>query len=90
MPEFDIVALFHLGEFIAETTATPEYAGMSDLALTRTLLRKTRPHGHVLIFTGSFAHDKAEAVAAELERDGELAFEAAFKTLLVYRKVERS
>ena len=41
----------------------------------------------LLIFTGSFAHDKAEAVAAQLEHAGEVAFAGAFKTLLVYRKV---
>src|SRR2546421_570700 len=37
--------------------------------------------------TASFAHDKAEAVAAQLEQAGEVAFVGAFKTLLVYRKV---
>lgn len=87
LPELDVVALFHLGEFISDTTTTPEYGGLSDFALTRALLSKTRPRGYVLIFTGSFAHDKAEAIAAELERAGEIAFESAFKTLLVYRKL---
>jgi len=87
LPELDIVALFHLGEFIDATTTSPAYGGLSDLALTRALLKKTRPDGRILIFTGSFAHDKAEAVAAELERGGEIAFVSAFKTLLVYRKV---
>jgi hypothetical protein len=87
LPELDIVALFHLGEFIHETTTSPEYGGVSDLALTRLLLKKTRPGGNLLIFTGSFAHDKAEAVAAQLEQAGEVAFVGAFKTLLVYRKV---
>lgn len=87
VPELDIVALFHLGEFITETTTTAEYGGLSDLALTRALLKRTRPRGYVLIFTGSFAHDKAEGVAAELERAGEIAFLGAYKTLLVYRKL---
>jgi hypothetical protein len=87
VPKLDIVALFHLGEFIAETTTTPEYGGLSDLALTRALLKRTRPRGYVLIFTGSFAHDKAESVAAELERAGEIAFLGAYKTLLIYRKL---
>jgi hypothetical protein len=88
LPELDIVALFHLGEFIDSTTTTPEYGGLSDLALARVLLRRIRPGGQVLIFTGSFAHDKAQAVADELERAGELAFEADYKTLKVYRKTE--
>jgi hypothetical protein len=86
VPDLDVIALFHLGEFIEASTTSTEYGGLSDLALTRLLLSRTRPDGHLLIFTGSFAHDKAEAVAAELERSGEVAFMHAFKTLLVYRK----
>ncbi len=43
--------------------------------------------GNLLIFTGSFAHDKAEAVAVELEVAGEIALVGAFKALRVYRKV---
>ena len=80
------MALFHLGEFIHETTTSPEYGGVDDLALTRMLLDRTRSGGYLLIFTGSFAHDKAETVARELERAGEVTFVGAFKTLLVYRK----
>jgi hypothetical protein len=87
LPELDLVALFHLGEFIHETTTSPEYGGFDDLALTRALLRRTRPGGSVLIFKGSFAHERAEAVAADLERAKELAFVEAYKSLLVYRKV---
>jgi hypothetical protein len=62
LPDLDIVALFHLGEFIHETTTSTEYGGLDDLGLTRALLSKTRTDGRLLIFTGSFAHDKAEAV----------------------------
>ena len=71
----------------SESTTSPEYGGLSDLALTRVLLAQTRPGGHVLIFSGSFAHDQAEAVAAELERAKELAFVEDYKSLKVYRKV---
>jgi hypothetical protein len=88
LPDLDIVALFHLGEFIHETTTSPEYGGVDDLALTRLLLERTRRGGHLLIFTGSFAHVKAEAVAAELERAGEVTFVGVFKTLKVYRKAD--
>jgi hypothetical protein len=88
LPDLDIVALFHLGEFIWETTTSAEYGGVDDLALTRLLLERTRHGGHLLIFTGSFAHVKAEEVAAELERAGEVTFVGAFKTLKVYRKAD--
>jgi hypothetical protein len=86
LPELDLVALFHLGEFIHETTTSPEYGGLDDLELTRALIGRTRPGGSVLIFTGSFAHETAEAVAAELERSKELAFVEDYKSLKVYRK----
>lgn len=86
VPELDIVALFHLGEYFAPNTASPEYGGMTDLALARALLSRTSAGGHLLIFTGSFAHDKAEAIAAALEAAGEIASVGAYKTLLVYRK----
>jgi hypothetical protein len=87
LPAFDIVALFHLGEFIDESTTSPEYGGLSDLGLTRALLGNTRPGGNMLIYSESFAHDRAEAVAAELEAAKEIAFVGKFAKLLVYRKV---
>jgi hypothetical protein len=87
LPAFDLVALFHLGEFICDSTTSAEYGGLSDLALTRALIGNTRPGAHILIFKGSFAHDKAEAVAAELEQAKEVGFVEAYKSLLVYRKV---
>ena len=86
LPAFDIVALFHLGEFIDESTTSPEYGGLSDLGLTRALLANTRPGGNVLIYSESFAHDHAEAVAAELETAKEIAFVGKFEKLVIYRK----
>jgi hypothetical protein len=87
LPAFDIVALFHLGEFIDQSTTSPEYGGLSDLGVTRALLENTRPGGNVLIYSESFAHDRAEAVAAELEAAKEIAFVGKFEKLLVYRKL---
>jgi hypothetical protein len=87
LPAFDIVALFHLGEFIDESTTTPQYGGLGDLGLTRALLANTRPGGKVLIYSESFAHDRAEAVADEMVKAKEIAYVGKFEKLVVYRKV---
>ena len=41
----------------------------------------------MLIYSELFAHDHAEAVAAELEDAKEIAFVGQFEKLLVYRKL---
>jgi hypothetical protein len=86
VPELDILALFHLGEYLADNTASPEYGGFTDLGLTRALLSRTRPGGHVLVFPESYACDRAQAVTAELESEGILTLVEPFKSLLVYRR----
>jgi hypothetical protein len=87
LPELDIATMFHAGEYIGANTTTPEYGGIDDLGVTRLLLGRMRPGGHVLFFTGSFAFDKAEAMVARLEGEKKLAREGTFKSLLVCRKV---
>jgi hypothetical protein len=87
LPELDIATMFHAGEYIGANTTTPEYGGIDDLGVTRLLLGRMRPGGHVLFFTGSFAFDKAEAIVATLEGEKKLAREGTFKSLLVCRKV---
>ena len=86
LPELDIATMFHAGEYIGANTTTAEYGGVDDLGVTRILLDRMRPGGHVLFYTGSFAFDKAEAIATTLEREGKLAREGTFKSLLVCRK----
>ena len=53
LPTFDVVTLFHLCEF--RGPKTDAYGGLTDLAVTSLLTDKTRPGGHILFFTGSFA-----------------------------------
>jgi len=45
-----------------------------------------RPGGYFLFYTGSFAFDKADALAKVLEQEGRLERVGTFKTLLVCRK----
>jgi hypothetical protein len=87
LPRLDIATMFHAGEYIGANTTSPEYGGMDDLGLTRILVDRMRPGGHVLFYTGSFAFDKAEAIVETLSREKKLERAGTFKSLLVCRKV---
>ncbi len=85
LPTFDVVTLFHLCEF--RSPQTDAYGGLTDLAVTNLLTDKTRPGGHILFYTGSFAFEKAKPVIAQWEKERPVARVGEYKTLLVYRKV---
>ena len=84
LPEFDYVTLFHVGEF--RTPDNDSYGGLTDLEMTLVLADKVKPGGEILFYTGSFAYDKAQAVAAELVKVRPFEPVADYKTLKVYRK----
>ena len=89
LPAFDVVTLFHLCEFRNEKTDS--YGGLTDLAVTNLLTDRTRPGGHILFFTGSFAFDwdgpmSAKRVIAQWETERPVERVGTYKTLLVYRK----
>ena len=87
LPAFDIVTLFHAGEFISDTTTTPEYGGVDDLGVAELLLGRMSASGYLLFFHGSFAHDKAAAIAAKLVERKKVERLPDYKTLLVCRKL---
>jgi hypothetical protein len=84
LPAFDFVTLFHTGEF--RTEKNDAYGALTDLEVAEFLLDKLRPGGRVVFFSGSFAYDKADAVAADLVRRGLVEAEPDYKTLRIYRK----
>ncbi|MEA2933600.1 MAG: hypothetical protein QOD74_246 [Variibacter sp.] len=86
LPALDVVTLFHLCEFFSESTATPDYGGMTDLQIAELFARKLRPGGCMLLYTGSFAFDKAQAVLEICARTEGLTRLGAFKSLLVFGK----
>jgi len=86
LPSLDIATMFHAGEYIGANTATPEYGGVDDLGVAHLLHGRMRPGGYFLFYTGSFAFDKADALAKVLEQEGKLERVGTFKTLLVCRK----
>ena len=84
LPELDVVTLFHLGEFWSEKNAA--YGAMTDRELALSMLEKLVPGGWLLFYTGSFAYDKAAAIADRLEAEGRLLPAGTFATLRVCRK----
>jgi hypothetical protein len=91
LPTFDVVTLFHLCEFRGEETES--YGGLTDLQVTNLLTDKTRPGGHILFFTTSFAFDwegpmSAKRVIAQWEKARPVERMGTYKSLLVYRKKE--
>jgi hypothetical protein len=84
LPEFDYITLFHVGEF--RTPDNDSYGALTDLEVTLLLADKVKAGGEILFYTGSYAYDKAEAVAAELVKQRPFTPVADYKTLKVDKK----
>ena len=89
LPSFDVVTLFHLCEFRGDKNDA--YNALTDLEVANLLTDKTRPGGHILFFTTSFAFDwdgpmSAKRVIAQWEKERDVERVGTFKSLLVYRK----
>jgi hypothetical protein len=84
LPDLDVVTLFHTGEF--RTEKNDEYGALTDLQVAELLVDKLRPGGRVIFYSGSFAFDKAEAIAADLVARRLIEPLPPFKTLRPFRK----
>jgi hypothetical protein len=84
LPRLDIVSLFHLCEFRGDSQDA--YGGLSDRQVIELLLEVMPAGGRMLLFSGSFAYDKADAIAEKLVRDGRLVRDGDHKSLVIYRK----
>ncbi len=87
LPAFDYAALFHVGEF--RTPENDSYGALTDLEMTLVLAAKLNPGGEILFYKGSFAYDKAEAVAKELVAHHAFEDAGEFKSLRIYKKRAR-
>ncbi|WP_425992296.1 hypothetical protein [Brevundimonas sp. TWP2-3-2] len=85
LPTFDVVTLFRLCEF--RTEENDAYGALTDLELTRLFTERTRPGGHFLFYTGSYAYAQAETVITEWAASSTVEEVEGFKTLRVFRKV---
>jgi hypothetical protein len=86
LPDLDVATLFHAGEYIHDNTPGAEYGGLDDAGVLDLLSGRMRPGGYVLFYKGSFAFDKAEAIAAAWAKKNPVERLADFKSLMVYRK----
>ncbi|MGE0564934.1 MAG: hypothetical protein AB7O50_10510 [Pseudolabrys sp.] len=87
LPEFDIVTMFHLCEFLFPNTTSDEYGGLDDLGVLNLFTDRTRKGGHILFYTKSMAFEKARPVIYAWEKEKRVERVGEFKTLLIYRKV---
>ncbi|MFZ4809530.1 MAG: hypothetical protein ACOYLQ_19920 [Hyphomicrobiaceae bacterium] len=84
LPPLDIVTLFHTGEFRGDSQDA--YGALTDRQVADVLLDRLAPGGWVALFTGSFAYDKAAAIADDLVAEGRIVPAGDFKSLKLYRK----
>ena len=70
------------------TEENDAYGALTDLELTRLFIERTRPGGHLLFYTGSYAYAQAETVITEWAASSPVEEVEGFKTLRVFRKVE--
>ncbi|HVG51250.1 MAG TPA: hypothetical protein VM867_06425 [Xanthobacteraceae bacterium] len=86
LPEFDIVTMVHLCEFLFPNTASKEYGGFDDLGVLNLFTDKTKVGGHIIFYTKSIGYEKAKPVIAKWEKERKVARVGEFKTLLIYQK----
>lgn len=84
LPKFDLVTLFHIGEFWSENNAP--FASLDDAGLMEGMVEKLNPGGRLFLFTGSFAYDVAERVLPAVAARQGLIEEPRAQSLRVFRK----
>ena len=84
LPEFDIVALFHVGEF--RTEKNDAYGALTDAQMVRLLVDKLKGPKLVAFYAGSYAFDVAERITKELVAEGVLEAAGSFETLRIFRR----
>lgn len=87
MPTFDVVTLFHLGEF--RTEANDAYGAHSDWEVLRRLCEKTRPGGLVVFYAGSNGWKATEPLVARALKDGLIEADGEYKTLPIYKRTSK-
>ena len=83
LPEFDIVSLFHVGEFRNEKNDA--YQALTDEAMVRLLVGKLKGPQLVLFYSGSYAFDVAERIAEQLVAEKRLEPAGRFESLRIFR-----
>jgi hypothetical protein len=84
LPEFDVVSLFHLGEF--HDPVRQKYAPLDDRKLLALMVRKLKPGGRVCFYRGSNGWAKSEPIVTAFIKAGKLAKPETYKSLLICRR----
>jgi SAM-dependent methyltransferase len=88
LPVFDVVTLFHLGEF--HDPKKQKYAPLDDRKLLDLMVRQTRPGGLVCFYRGSNGWRKSEPIVEDFVRRGRLEKGRDYKSLLICRRPRTS
>ena len=84
LPPIDVATLFHLCEFRGDSQDA--YGGLTDRQVIETLLTVMPAGGKLMLYSGSFAFDKAQRIADALVQEGALTYLEDFKSLRIYAK----
>lgn len=81
LPRFDLVTLFHHGEFLAERRADAPH---DDRTLVELFLGKLEPGGKILFYRGSSGFSRTAPILADLVAQGRIAQVDEYKSLVMY------
>ena len=84
LPEFDVISLFHLGEF--HDPVRQKYAPLDDRKLLALMVSRLKPGGRVLFYRGSNGWPKSEPIVSAFLKAGKLTKPETYKSLLVCRR----
>lgn len=84
LPVFDVVSLFHLGEF--HDPVRQKYAPLDDRKLLALMVSRTRPGGRLCFYRGSNGWRKSEPIVESFLKRGTLTRPETYKSLLICRK----
>ena len=84
MPEFDVVTLFHLGEFVDMPRSYPH--AQSDLELLFLFIQRLKPAGELVLYPDSMGWHLAAPAVKSLVDLGLLCPVERFRSLEIYRR----
>ena len=84
LPEFDVVSLFHLGEF--HDPVRQKYAPLDDRKLLALMVNRLKPGGRVCFYRGSNGWTKSEPIVSAFLKAGRLTKPETYKSLLVCQR----
>ena len=82
LPTFDLVSLFHLGEFLEPPSPRRQ---LDDQGVLDLFLARLAPQGRVVFYARSSGRENTQPLIDHAVASGRLSFEERYKSLLVYR-----